>query len=187
MKEAYGNIVADEIVMERRYQELRAKREAILQDSRRLETKEVFAPSCLVDTNQAFLHDYVQKTIQEMCAQEEERVLQFQISLEKTARSRAKGLTASDLIRRIKEQTGDEMDVETAESLIRAWDSNKSDTHAHTHTNAHLDYDELIEMLVADATMQRKKTLKKKQRKAVNDAVRKKSTVNHPAEQRDID
>jgi hypothetical protein len=167
MKEAYDGIVADEIVMERRYQKLRVEREAILQESQSMETKEAVADT----KNHVLIHDSLQKAVNEICAQEEERVHQFQISSSKKSHAKAKDLTASDLIRRIKEQTGDEMDVVTAESFIRAWDSNK-----HTHT--HRDYDEFIEMLVADATMQRKKTLKKK-RKAESDGL-KKSTIAHP-------
>jgi hypothetical protein len=155
MKETYNAIIADEIIMEKQYLQLRAERALLVEEA------------SLDKPNEISIHDHLKIALKDICDQEDDRNLKARESFEKQARSKAKGLTASDIIRLIKERTGEEMDVKTAESYIRAWDSNR---------DKDLDYAEFIEMLLTDAIlMQRKKTSRKK-RKAGGEGLKKPTT-----------
>lgn len=175
MGEIYQGIVSEEIAIEKRGRELRAERRMLLQSvaassaataiqhgQENKENKELLrrTETTLVPPPSAFDNGSIQKhlkeAILETCEQEGDRAFKVRESFQRHAQSEAGGVTAADVVRLIKESTGEDIALEVAETFVSEWDANKDDR---------LDYDEFIEMILADATsssMQKKKKKKKK-------------------------
>ncbi len=169
MKKVYQQILSEEIVLEQRGLELRVERTKLLQELAAAKAAEetadgsddektqlqrsstILLPLAVYDHASILRH--LKTAILDTCEQEDDRLLKVRESFHKHSQSEAGGVTATDVVRLIKETTGDDITLEMAESFVREWDSNKDNR---------LDYDEFVEMLSADASMLRKKRKKKR-------------------------
>jgi ABC-type cobalamin/Fe3+-siderophores transport system ATPase subunit len=162
LKEVYDTILTQEVSLEKRELELRRQRRELLQSEATGPVSHDIAKDAQIDsavTSPIMDHASIQRLLKaaifKTCETEESDRVKLRESFDKQSPPEAAGLVATDIIRLVKEQTGEDIDLETAKSFIRAWDSNRDN---------YLDYDEFIEMLLADAKMQQKKKTKKNRR-----------------------
>jgi hypothetical protein len=158
--DVYKRIVAEEIALEQRGRLLRAERTLLLQGVPTSSTANshddrdqdaVLPPRPISD--HVSIQNHLKTAILNTCEQEDGRTMKVRESFQRHARSEAGGVTASDVVRLIKESTGENISLEVAERFIWEWDANKDNR---------LDYDEFIEMILADASVKNNNSTKKK-------------------------
>ena len=169
MDHVYKSIIDEDVAMERRGRELLEEQKLLLLQTlpdENLEQRSEEADSMQrIETElsrrpisgHSSIQKHLRAAILDTCEQEGGRLLKVRESFQKHAtRSGMDGVTAADVVRLINESTGEDIDLQLAESFIRAWDVNKDE---------HLDYDEFIDMLLADVNMQKRKRRRKKKTK----------------------
>jgi hypothetical protein len=168
--DVYKTIISEEIAIEKRGLELRKIRESLLQalpfaenDIEKNSTIDSSMPAAIKESKTSKLSPFsdlasIQRQLSAAilhtsgAIEDKEKLFGFRERFEKLSKSEA-GITASDVVRLIKKSTGEDLDLEAANSFIRAWDANDDD---------HLDYHEFVEMLLADPKIARSRGTKKR-------------------------
>ena len=150
----YKKILSEELDIEKRCLEVLKKRESLRHEQQQASSSSTATTPdhhCKTNTigdvnnnnNNEPDHASIQRqvlTAIKNSQNEEREKKKFRHRFENLAKSKA-GITASDLVALIKKSTGEELDIEEANSFIRTWDAND---------DAHLDYDEFVDMLLTD-------------------------------------
>lgn len=161
LESIYYSMVGEELAHEERGQELREEMDSIIRLARSAEAHandDNLIPEEVVPTEkqstprrhssiqehlkQAMLQSYVQESSKDKFAR-------FRESFDHIANNGDEGITAADLVRLIKATSGEDVDLEAAESFIRTWDADE---------DARLDYNEFVRMLLTDPKVKAKRS-----------------------------